>query len=267
GLTLDPNTVLEDHLWGNVRQFVRFQILIAAQDETDPMFDTGYSILFLIGLILMGAGLISDDRKNLMDDIYDSKINRNVYLLGKFGSLFIFGNILLVFPSLIEWVLLIIGIDGVDIIQALPALIGVFIFAETVILCLSVVILSFSSLFTSRIYSSILIFGFFLAITSVFSSAIGNTQAFTPLMYLDLFTVLSVFSFLVQGEQIVIYYDISNNVPFQIALDLTQEAGILLLPFLVVFIALNCFVCYYRIVWKYESPIRYLWRLTRIILT
>jgi ABC-type transport system involved in multi-copper enzyme maturation permease subunit len=267
GITLDPNTVLEDHLWGNVRKFVRFQVLIAAPDEIDPVFDTGYSILFLIGLILMGSGLISDDRKNRMDEIYDSKINRYVYLLGKFGSLVLFGNVLLVFPSLIEWVLLLVGIEGVDIIQALPTLIGVIFFAEIVILSLTVVILSFSSLFNSRIYSSILVFGFFLAITSVFSSGIGNNQAFTPLMYLDLFTVLSVFSFLLQGEQSVIYYDITNDIPTHIILDLTKEAGILLLPFLLAFIFLNCFLCYYRVVWKFQSPLHIIWGVIRSIFT
>jgi ABC-type transport system involved in multi-copper enzyme maturation permease subunit len=257
---LNPNNVLEDHLWGTVRKFVRFQVLITASDETDPMFDTGYSFLFLIGLILMGSGLISDDRRNRMDEIYDSKISRNTYLVGKFGSLFLFGNLLLVIPSVIEWVLLIVGIKGVDVIQAVPVLVGVILFTEIVLFCLTVVILSFSSLFTNRIYSGILAFAFFLAITNVFTSFSSNSQSFSPLMYLDLFTVLTILSFLLQGEQSVIYYNTINEVPFQISLDLTKDPGFLILPFLLIFFLLNCFLCYYQIVWTHKSPRSYLWR-------
>ncbi len=265
GQMSDPNSVLETHLWGTIRNFVRFQVLITSPDDTDPTFDTGYSILFLIGMILMGAGLISDDRKNLMDDIYDSKVTRNVYLLGKFGSLFLFGNLLLVIPTIIEWGLLIIGIEGVDIISAIPALIGVILFSEIVLICLGLVILSFSSLFTNRIYSSILVFGYFLAITSVFTGLIANNQSFTPIMYLDLFTVLTILSFLLQGERTVIYYNIQDDSPFQITLDLTKDPGILVFPFLLIFILLNCFLCFYRIVWKYNSPHSYLWQFIRRI--
>ena len=263
GQMIDPNTILEDHLWETARNFVRFQVLVAAPDETDPMFDTGYSILFLIGLILMGAGLISDDRRNRMDEIYDSKISRRLYFLGKFGSLFLFGNLLLVIPSMIEWVLLIVGIKGVDVIQAVPVLVGVFLFTEIVIVCLTVVILLFSSLFTNRIYSGILAFGFFLAISSVFSSPLGINQSFTPLMYLDLFTVLTILSFLFQGEKNVIYFINTNDVPVQLILDLTKEPGLLIFPFLFLFTLFNGFLCYLQIVWTGKSPVSYLWGFIR----
>ncbi|MHA2224508.1 MAG: hypothetical protein ACXAC8_04855 [Candidatus Hodarchaeales archaeon] len=73
--------ILEDHLWGTIRKIVRFQVLIAAPDEIDPVFDTGYSIFMLIGLIMIGAGLISDDKKYKVLDIYDSssKIEKTVW--------------------------------------------------------------------------------------------------------------------------------------------------------------------------------------------
>ena len=258
-----PNDVLEDHLWGTARNFVRFQVLIAASDETDPVYDTGYSLLFLIGLIMMGAGLISDDRKNLMDEIYDSKISRRMYMLGKFGSLFLFGNLLLTIPSIIQWVLLIIGVAGVDILQAVPVLIGVVFFTEIVVIILTLVILAFSSLFENRFYAGILVFGFFLAITVVFSSSLGNTHSFTPLLYLDLFTVLTTLSFLLQGEPSVIYYNSINGIPVQFPLDLTQEAGILIVPFLIIFSIINIFLCLYRVVWRYQSPISYVWGFAR----
>lgn len=267
GQTSNPNDVLEEHLWGTVRNFVRFQVLIATPDETDPMFDTGYSILFLIGLILMGAGLISDDRRNLMDEIYESKISRRTYLFGKFGSILLFGNLLLVIPTIIEWGLLIVGISNVDIMEAIPVLIGVIVFAEIVVFVLSLVVLSFSSLFTNRIFSSILVFGFFLAITSIFASFVVNNQSFTPIMYLDLFTVLTILSFLFQGEQTVIYYDISDEILVQIPLDLTGDAGFLIFPFLFVFISINCLLCYMRVIWRDKYSITTLWKKIRQVNT
>ena len=103
-----PNDLLEDHLWGTIRKFIRFQVLIAAPDEIDPVFDTGYSIFMLIGLILIGAGLISDDKRYKVLDIYDSKIDRKTYLTGKYGTLILFGNLLFTLPCIIEWGLLII---------------------------------------------------------------------------------------------------------------------------------------------------------------
>jgi hypothetical protein len=142
-------------------------------------------------------------------------------------------------------------------------LIGVVIFTEIVILILSFVILSFSSLFSNRIYSSILVFGFFLVITSLFTSHIANHQSFTPIMYLDLFTVLTILSFLFQGEPRVIYYDVSNEIYTQIPLDLTGSAGLLIFPFLFIFISINCLVCYLRIIKRGKVTIPSVWNKIR----
>ncbi|MHA2305170.1 MAG: hypothetical protein ACXACU_07225, partial [Candidatus Hodarchaeales archaeon] len=122
--TGSPNEILEDHLWGTIRKFVRFQVLIATPDEIDPVFDTGYSIFMLIGLIMIGAGLISDDKKYKVLDIYDSKIDRKSYLTGKYGTLILFGNLLFTLPCILEWVLLIVGVEGIDLLAAIPVLIG-----------------------------------------------------------------------------------------------------------------------------------------------
>ncbi len=254
--TGSPNEILEDHLWGTIRKFVRFQVLIVAPDESDPVFDTGYSIFMLIGLIMIGAGLISDDQKYKISEIYDSKIDRKDYLVGKFSTLVLFGNLLFNLPCIIEWGLLLIGIERVDLLRSISVLIGVIVFTEILVLVLACFILTFSSLTETRLYSGIFAFGFFLSISKIISGIIGVAETFTPLMYLDFFTVLSVLSFIIQGEKSVIYYDTTlNGIDYNLMIDLTGQAGILILPFLAFFIFFSLFICYYQIVWKHHSSI------------
>ncbi|MFX0084100.1 MAG: hypothetical protein ACFFAU_00365 [Candidatus Hodarchaeota archaeon] len=254
--TGSPNEILEDHLWGTIRKFVRFQVLIVTPDESDPVFDTGYSIFMLIGLIMIGAGLISDDQKYRISEIYDSKIDRKDYLVGKFGSLVLFGNLLFTLPCIIEWGLLIVGINGVDIIRAIPVLFGTILFTEILIIVLASFILTFSSLTETRLYSGIFAFGFFLSISKIISGIIGVAESFTPLMYMDFFTVLSVLSYIIQGEKSVAYYDTTlNGVDFNLMIDLTGRAGFLILPFLAFFICFSLSICCYQVVWKRYSPL------------
>ncbi|MHA2053179.1 MAG: hypothetical protein ACW99F_06210 [Candidatus Hodarchaeales archaeon] len=250
-----PNEILEEHLWGTVRKFVRFQVLIAAPADIDPVFDTGYSIFILIGIIMIGAGLISDDKRTRMTEIYDSRIHRREYLVSKFSSLILFGNILLTIPSIIEWILLIIGIEGVNILKAIPVLLGVVLFTEVCILVIAGFVLTFSSLTQKRLYAGIFSFSFFLLVSKVISYAIGVVETFTPIIYLDFFTVLSVLSYWIQGEKSVIYYDTSlNGIDFNFTIDLTSQAGMLLFPFIGFFISFSLLICFYQVVWKHNSP-------------
>ena len=61
--TKTANEILKDHLWDTVRDFTRFQVMITSLDETDPTFDTGFSIIMLIGVVMMGAGLLAQNAK------------------------------------------------------------------------------------------------------------------------------------------------------------------------------------------------------------
>ncbi len=245
--TKTANEILEDHLWGTVRDFARFQVMITSPDETDPTFDTGFSIIMLIGVIMMGAGLISDDLKYKVSEIYDSKIDRSEYLLGKFGSLLIFGNLFYTFPCVVEWGLLIVGIGGaVDIITSLSVLFGVIVFTEILTLVLSSFVLVFSSLTQRRLYAGLFAFMFFLSSTIVVQALTVQTEVFTPIMYLDFYTVLSVFSFILAGETSVIYYSSS---PEGIILDLTGLAGTLVIPSLVLFIVGGLLISSFRVIW------------------
>lgn len=254
--TESPNEVLEDHIWSTIRKFVRFQVLITASDEMDPVFDTGYSIFMLIGLIMIGAGLISDDKKYKALEIYDSRIDRTSYLTGKFGSLVLFGNLLFTLPCIAEWVLLVVGLEGVDILKAIPVLISVILFTETMILVLASIVLTFSSITENRLYSGVIAFGFFLSLAKVISGFIGVTDTFTPLMYLDFFTALSVLTFLLQGEVSVVYYNTSiTGIDYNLILDLSGQAGTLVLLFLGLFICLSLLICYYQVVWKHHHSL------------
>lgn len=242
------NEILEDHLWNTVRDFTRFRVMITSLDETDPTFDTGYSIIMLIGVVMMGAGLISDDLKYKVSEIYDSKIERSEYLLGKYGSLLIFGNLFYTFPCVLEWILLVVGIGGaVDIFVAFPVLCGVIVFTEILTLVLSSIILVFSSLTRRRLYAGLLAFMFFLSSTIVVQSLTSQAEVFEPIMYLDFFTVLSVFSYILEGETSVIYY---SSEPEGIILDLTGLAGTLVIPTIIVFIVGGLLICSYRVLWR-----------------
>jgi hypothetical protein len=258
--TKTANEVLEDHLWGTIRNFVRFQVMITSPDEVDPVFDTGYSFIMLIGLIMMGAGLISDDLRNKVMEVYDAKIDRGAYLLGKYGALIIFGNILFTIPCILEWFLIVVGIRGVDIIAALPLLLGVIIFTEVLILVLTSFILTFSSLTRKRLYAGLFVFLFFLVIANIRSALVGPTEVFSPLMYLDFFTVLSVLSFMLQGEESVIYYDTTfSGVDFNLPLDLTGFAGVLVIPVLFFFIIASLSICSFKLIWRHSGSLRF-WR-------
>ena len=246
--TRTANEILEDHLWNTVRDFARFQVMITSPDETDPTFDTGYSIIMLIGVIMMGAGLLSDDLKYKVSEIYDSKIDRSEYLLGKYSSLLIFGNLFYTFPCALEWSLLVVGISGaVDIVAALPVLCGVIIFTEILSLVLSSIILVFSSLTQRRLYAGLLAFMFFLSSTIVVQSLTGQTEVFEPIMYLDFFTVLSVFSYILAGKTSVIYY---SSGPEGIVLDLNGIAGTFVIPAIILFIVGGLLICSYQVIWR-----------------
>jgi hypothetical protein len=252
--TKTANEVLEDHLWGTIRNFVRFQVMVTSPDETDPVFDTGYSFIMLIGLIIMGSGLISDDMRNKVMEVYDAKIDRGVYLLGKYGALIIFGNMLFTIPCILEWLLVVVGIRGVDIVAALPLLFGVIIFTEVLILVLTSFILTFSSLTQKRLYAGLFVFLFFLVIANVRSALVGPTEVFSPLIYLDFFTVLSILSFIFQGEKTVIYYDTTiTGVDFNLPLDLTGLAGVLVIPALFFFILVSLSICSFQLLWRHSS--------------
>jgi ABC-type transport system involved in multi-copper enzyme maturation permease subunit len=256
--TNTANEILEDHLWGTIRNFVRFQVMITSPDEVDPVFDTGYSIIMLIGLIMMGSGLISDDLRHKVMEVYDSKISRSEYLIGKYGALILFGNILFTLPCILEWILAVIGINGVDIIAALPILLGVIIFTEVLIFVLTSFILTFSSLTQKRLYAGLFTFLFFLAISTIRSALVGSPETFSPLMYLDFFTVLSVFSFMLQGEKTVIYYDTTvTGIDFSLPFDLTGLAGILVIPMILFFIIASLSICSFQLTWRHSLSWRF----------
>lgn len=255
-----PNEILANHLWGTFRKFVRFQVLIASPTEIDPTFDTGYSILMLIGFIMMGAGLISDDLRYQTLELYDTKVSRLHYLLGKYGALVLFGNVLFTLPCICEWVVIVIGVPGVDIIRALPVLLGVIIFTEVLTLILTSIILTFSSLTQKRLFAGVFVFVFLLMISMVVSALIGLPETFSPLMYFDLFTVLTIFSYLITGENSVIYYDTTiTGVDFSLLIDLTGLAGSLVIPVILFFLIISFLICTYRLIWSRSHPF-YFWK-------
>jgi len=251
-----PNEILANHIWDTFRKFVRFQVLIASPAELDPVFDTGYSIFMLIGFIIMGSGLISDDLQHQALELYDAKINRLDYLFGKYGALLLFGNVLFTLPCICEWFLIVIGVPEVDILQAIPTLIGVIIFTEVLTLILTSIILTFSSFTQKRTFAGVFAFGFLLLTSKGVSAIVGFPGSFTPVMYLDMFTVLSVFSYLITGETAIMYYDTTaTGVDFNLLIELTGLASSLVLPFILLFLVLSFLICFYSLVWRNSHPL------------
>lgn len=240
--------IFEDHLWTTIRNFIRFQVMIASPDDTNLIFDTGYSMVMIIGFSMMGSGLISDDKKYQVMEIYKSKIAREDYLIAKLGALIVFGNLFLTLPCILEWLLLIIGIGGINFFESIPILVKIIIITEIITLVLSSFMLAFSSLTTRRLYAGLLGFMFFLALSIVVQSFTGQITTFKPIMYLDLFTVLSVLSFVIAGENEVIYY--SSSVEEGIILDLTGIAGLLVIPTILFFIGLGLLICCIQIIYR-----------------
>jgi hypothetical protein len=79
-------------------------------------------------------------------------------------------------------------------------------------------------------------------------------------MYLDMFTVLSVFSYLITGETAIMYYDTTaTGVDFNLLIELTGLASSLVLPFILLFLVLSFLICFYSLVWKNSHPL-YLWK-------
>ncbi|PWI46970.1 hypothetical protein CEE45_14105 [Candidatus Heimdallarchaeota archaeon B3_Heim] len=208
--TLTTGQILEDTLIPLVRGIVSFQTRIRGEsaghgDEFGTSFSIGGTSLFILLLaVLVGSGLIADDITNKTNEIYYSKLEKYEYIMGKFGAFFIFGNVMITLPYVLEFFLLYIGLGNMDFLAVLPVLVHVILFTELVNITYAAIILAFSSLTGRRLYAGLTTFMLlFLANMIVPSLAFAQGGEVGLQLLTDVLTLLLVSSYLLDGESII----------------------------------------------------------------
>ncbi|MFX0049833.1 MAG: ABC transporter permease [Candidatus Hermodarchaeota archaeon] len=206
--TLTTNTLLKNTLLDMVRGIVGFETTFSADNGNNMdgfMFNiSGLSIFILILVVLVGSGLIADDISNKTNEIYYSKLEKYEYVIGKFGAFYLFGNLTITLPYVIEFFLLVIGLGEIDIIEALPVLIHVIIFTQIVIVTYAAIILALSSITSRRLYAGLSAFMLMFIINMIFPILVftGTGEFELPLL-LDVLTILMLTSYILDGTTIV----------------------------------------------------------------
>jgi len=173
GEQITTNDLLEDNLLALVRGVVTFQTTFSSESPGGGemmMSIGGLSIFFLILVALVGSGLIADDISNQTTEIYYSKLERHEYILGKFGAFFLFGNIVIVLPFVLEFFLLVAGLGEISLIQAFPVLIQSILITEIMVLTFASIVLGFSALTSRRLYAGLTAFMFLFIMNMIIPS-------------------------------------------------------------------------------------------------
>lgn len=243
--TLTTNTLLENTLLELVRGIVAFETTFSAgnmENGNGTMVNiSGMSIFILILAVLVGSGLIADDISNKTNEIYYSKLEKYEYVLGKFGAFYLFGNLTIALPYVIEFFLLVIGLGGVDIVEALPVLVHVIIFTQIIIIAYAAIILALSSLTSRRLYAGLSAFMLLFMTNIIISSLAFSGEGEVGLqLLLDVLSVLLLTSYILNGTTTVNYGNYTINLTDGVGLESWMVLGALgayvLIGFLVVII-------------------------------
>ncbi len=208
GLYESTEQILEQTLISLVRGIVSFQTEIRGESHGsgDNGFDGsftigGTSLFILILAVLVGSGLIADDISNKTNEIYYAKLEKYEYILGKFGAFFIFGNVIITLPYVIEFGLLFVGLGDIDLLAVLPLLFQVILFTELVNLTYAAIILAFSSLTSRKLYAGLTTFMIlFLASMIVPALAFKDNLVIGLELLSDVLTLLLISSYIIMGE-------------------------------------------------------------------
>ncbi len=252
---LTTNDLLENNLLALVRGIVSFGIsfFVETGDDTSAEFNFGgTSIFILILLVMMGSGLIADDISNQTTEIYYSKLERHEYVLGKFLAFIIFGNIMLTFPYVFEFFLLVVGLGNIDIVSALPILVHVIVFTEIITITYSAIILAFSSITNRRLYAGLTTFMLMFTSNMIISSLTfsGDSAGFE--IFLDVLTLLLLTSYILIGTTEIDY----NSFRGLQTINLTDGIGIeswMILGVLGLYILLGFLIVVYQVYWRHSK--------------
>lgn len=229
GEQITTNDLLEDNLLALVRSIVTFQTTFSSESPGGGemmMSIGGLSIFILILVALVGSGLIADDVSNQTTEIYYSKLERHEYILGKFGAFFLFGNIVIVLPFVLEFFLLVAGLGEISLIQALPVLIQSILITEIMVLTFASIVLGFSALTSRRLYAGLTAFMFLFVMNMIIPSlAFSDGEVGFQILF-DVLTLLLLTSYIITGTTEVIYYPYGEEAGVSRVIDLANGSGI-----------------------------------------
>ena len=253
---LTTNDLLEDNLLKMVRGIVTFGIsFVVESDGYGPAAEFnfgGTSIFLLILFVMVGSGLIADDISNHTTEIYYSKLERHEYVLGKFLAFFIFGNIVLTFPYVFEFFLLVIGLGNIDLLSALPVLVHVIVFTEIITITYSAIILAFSSLTNRRLYAGLTTFMLMFTSNMIISSLAFSGDSAGYEIFLDVLSLLLLTSYILLGVTQVDYFSFRGPQ----TINLVDGVGIeswMVLGVLGLYILLGFMIVIYQVYWRHSK--------------
>ncbi|MHA2245523.1 MAG: ABC transporter permease subunit [Candidatus Hodarchaeales archaeon] len=252
---LTTNDLLKDNLLTMVRGIVSFGIsfFVETGDGGSDEFNFGGSSIFiLILLVMVGSGLIADDVSNQTTEIYYSKLERHEYVLGKFLAFFIFGNVILTLPYIFEFFLLVVGLGNIDLISALPVLVGVIVFTEIITITYSAIILAFSSLTNRRLYAGLTTFMLIFTSNVIISSLAFSGGSAGYEIFFDVLTLLLLTSYILTGTTTVEYFSFRGLQ----SLNLTDGVGIeswMVLGVLGLYILFGFLIVVYQVFWRHSK--------------
>lgn len=255
GLTTNTNDLLEDNLLTMVRGIVSFGVSFSVETggASSAEFNFGgISIFILILLVMVGSGLIADDISNQTTEIYYSKLERHEYVLGKFLAFFIFGNIVLTFPYVFEFFLLVVGLGNIDLISALPVLVHVIVFTEIITIAYSAIILAISSLTSRRLYAGLTTFMLMFTSNIIISRLAFSGDSAGYEIFLDVLTLLLLTSYILSGMTEIDYYSFRGLQ----TMNLTDGVGIeswMVLGVLGLYILLGFLIVVYQVYWRHSK--------------
>ncbi|MFX0086442.1 MAG: hypothetical protein ACFFAU_12300 [Candidatus Hodarchaeota archaeon] len=259
GEPITTNDLLEDNLLSIVRSIVTFQTTFSAHNArggTSMMSIGGLSIFFLILVALVGSGLIADDISNITTEIYYSKLERHEYILGKFGAFLLFGNIVIVLPFVLEFVLLVAGLGGIDLIQALPVLIQAIIITEIMTITFASIVLGFSALTSRRLYAGLTAFMFLFVMNMIIPTIAYSGEEVGFQLLFDVLTLLLLASYLITGTTEVTYYPYGEEAGVSYVIDLASGSGIeswMVVGALGIYILLGFLIVVYQVYWRHAK--------------
>ncbi|MFW9904901.1 MAG: ABC transporter permease [Candidatus Thorarchaeota archaeon] len=253
---LTTNDLLENNLLSMVRGIVTFGVSLAMEtgdSDESPTFNFGGTSLFiLILLVMVGSGLIADDVSNQTTEIYYSKLERHEYVLGKFLAFFIFGNMVLTFPYVFEFFLLVVGLGNIDLLSALPVLVHVIVFTEIITITYSAIILAFSSITSRRLYAGLTTFMLVFTSNMIISSLAFTGSSAGYEIFLDVLTLLLLTSYILFGVTEIDYYSFKGLQ----TINLTDGVGLeswMILGAVGMYILLGFLVVIFQVYWRHSK--------------
>ncbi|MHA2253927.1 MAG: hypothetical protein ACXAD7_26475 [Candidatus Kariarchaeaceae archaeon] len=255
GEPVTTNDLLEDNLLSLVRGLVTFQTEYEATDdggETESFSFGGLSIFILILVALVGSGLISDDVSNLTTEIYYSKLERHEYILGKYGAFLIFGNLIIVLPFILEYILLVVGLGNIDLIESLPVLIQSIAITEVMVITFASIVLGFSALTSRRLYAGLTSF-MFLFVMNMLTPALAFTGEEVGFQILfDVLSLLLLASYIITGTTEVTF----NAFGHPKIINLASGSGLeswMVIGALGIYVLVGFLIVVYQVYWRHAK--------------